>query len=158
MIAPTARRTAVRLESNRRRRGLAGARCFLLEEANTGVKTGLTLLAEVESGAFDVAHRDFERGAVEGLELTVGVSVDLTPAMLARARAWAIVEDGASSGAIYKADLAGVPAFASEPAWRLRSTGRLAGTYSISTELGAVLVTDTGAMIVTDTGAGLAYA
>jgi hypothetical protein len=132
MIA-TSGRLIRRLDAQRRRRRLAGARLFLFEHATTANKGSDVLLAEVASG-WDFAERRGEAGAITSLELVVAERPSLPKSTLRRVSAWAVVADGATEGELYRASMEGVPAHAGEVGHRFRSTGRTAGTYTLPEE------------------------
>jgi hypothetical protein len=133
-----------------------GERLFLFGTSVASSKEGFTLLGEVAAG-WEKVGRSFEDTSQESPTVIVYLSDEWTRAELAAVRAWAILPDGATSGARHLCTLEGVAQYGDEIAMRLRSTGR-AGTYTLPVEEEAfAIVTSGGDTWVTDSGEEIVY-
>jgi hypothetical protein len=85
--------------------------------------------------------RNFDRdGNPRPVEIVVAPTRGVTAALLATVRGFVLLPRGADEAPIHEATLVGRPELLTEPAWRLRSTGRLAGTYVLSVDVDNLLL------------------
>lgn len=116
----------------------SGERLLLFREAASGVKTGLELIGEF-TGSWQKERRRFERGEVQPPAIVCYFDDTWTPDALAVVAAFGVFTD---EDAIVrdKCKPEGIARFGDEIGMRLRSTGRLAGTYAIEGDLDNLLL------------------